>query len=258
MSHVHLGELAIARLLLGGAEPPADVADCPDCRVAIGQARGEVASFVRVIGPRTLPAIEGRLARRRLVRFTAAGLAVVTAAALLWLANRPATGAATRLPVIAAKGGPTLHVMVRHGTGSGDHVFDAENGAHLVPGDAIRFVLDTEGGHYVLVLSVDSAGQINVYHPYGGDASAPIDTAARRVVLDGSIVLDDAPGPERIWAVISDRPISVATLRVQLAAIRAGGASAIRLGADLMLPDARQASMWFEKPAAPASLERTP
>src|SRR5215468_8444654 len=69
--------------------------------------------------------------------------------------------------------------------------------------------------------------------------SIAIDAAARRVVLDGSIVLDDTPGPERIWAVISDRPITVAELSARLAVIQVGGAAAIRLGAELVIPGAR-------------------
>src|SRR4029079_19456834 len=113
------------------------------------------------------------------------------------------------------------------------------------------------GRRYALVVSIDGASRLNVYHPYGGAASAPIDAAARRVVLDGSIVLDDTPGPERIWVVISDRPVTVAELSARLAAVQAGGAAAIRRGADLAIPGAWQDSIWFEKPA-PSAPERTP
>jgi hypothetical protein len=256
MSHVHLSELAIARLLLDGVESPAHAASCADCRAAVDHARREVARFAREVGPRTLPAIEARLARRRTIWLGAAGLAALAAAALVWMAG--ALPGAAPGPVIAAKGGAMLHVIARHGTGAGDHVFGVEDGARLVAGDAIRFALDLDrdGGRYVLVVSIDGARRLNVYHPYGGAASAPIDVAARRVVLDGSIVLDDTPGPERIWAVISDRPITVAELSARLAAIQAGGVAAIRRGIDLVIPGARLDSMWFEKPSP--SPERTP
>jgi hypothetical protein len=262
MSHAHLSELAIARLVLDGAEPPAHTAGCMDCRAAVDQARRDAARFAREVGPRTLPAIEARFARRRAIGLGVAGLAALAAVAMLWIA-RSSPGAA-RGPVIAAKGGAMLHVIARHAAGGGDHVFEVEDGAPLVAGDAIRFAFDLDREHdvgpggvrYALVVSIDGARRLSVYYPYGGAASAPIDPAAPRVVLDGSIVLDDTPGPERIWAVISDRPIPVAELSARLAGVQAGGAAAIRLGAELVIPGARLGSMWFEKPAP--SPERTP
>ena len=258
MSHAHLSELEIAQLVLDGpAAPPLHIAGCADCRGAVDHARREAARFTREIGPRTQPAIEARLARRRALWFGAAGLAAVATAALLWIAAG-APGTATG-PVIAAKGGEMLHVIARRGTGAGDHVFEVENGARLVAGDAIRFALDLDSGldarRYALVVSIDGARRLSVYHPYGGAASVLVDAVARRVVLDGSIVLDDTPGPERIWAVISDRPITVTELSARLAAVQAGGVVAIRRGLDLAIPGARLDSVWFEKPATP---ERTP
>lgn len=260
MSHEHLTEIAIAEVLLG-AEPAGDAAACPVCRAALDDARREATAFTRTVGPRTLPVIEARLARWRMVWFASAGLAAVAAVAavaLVWFAGRAITapGIAPRAPMIAAKGDPALHVMARQHTGGEDHVFEVQDGAALRPGDAIRFAIDADGG-YLLVVSVDGAGQLSVYHPYGGDRSAPLDAPGHRAVLDGSIVLDDAPGPERIWAVISDRPIAVAELRAQLAAIQAGGPSAIRRGVEIRIAGARQASLWFEKPTL-ASPERTP
>lgn len=137
-------------------------------------------------------------------------------------------------------------------------MFEVEDGAHLVPGDAIRFVLDTGGGRYLLVISVDGAGQLNVYPPLrwrcvGSDRRRHPPHHRRRQHRARR-----RARPERIWAVISDRIVTVAELRAQLAEIQAGGASAVRLGAQLVISDARQVSMWFEKPPAPASIERTP
>jgi len=148
--------------------------------------------------------------------------------------------------VIAAKGGPGLQLVARRVNGAAGDVFVVDPGATLATGDAVRFVVDTGGARFVLVVSVDGAGQINVYYPFGGTASAQLD-GRDRVTLDGSIVLDDAPGPERIWAVLSDRAVAVDELRAQLTAVAAGGASAIRRGADLVVPQAGQTSVWFEK-----------
>jgi hypothetical protein len=159
---------------------------------------------------------------------------------------RPALVSPPERPVLAAKGGPALHLVARRAIAGADRVFGVDPGAALAAGDAIRFALDGADGRYLLVVSVDGAGQINVYYPYGGSAAAPIDPADH-LVVDGSIVLDDAPGPERIWAVVSDRAVTVDELRAQLSLIAAGGAPAIRRGAELAIPDARQTSAWFEK-----------
>jgi len=254
----HLSEIDLARLVVDAGEPPAHVAGCARCREALEHARGEAAVFARRVMPRTLPAIEARLGRRRIAWLVPATIAL--AAVAVWLVVLPRLRPDAERPAIAAKGSPVLHLVARRALAAEDRVFGVEPGAALAAGDAIRFVLDGADGRYLLVVSLDGAGQINVYYPYGGTAAAPL-TAAGHVVLDGSIVLDDAPGPERIWAVMSDRAVAVDELRAQLSAIAAGGPAAIRSGDDLALPDVRQTSAWFEKssqPLQPASGQRTP
>jgi hypothetical protein len=251
----HLTELALARLGLNGDEPPAHVAKCAHCREAVEQLRAEATRFASHVLPRTLPAVEARLAPRRMAWWRAAACAAVAAAVLMWLATRHDLPPAGQ-PVIAAKGEPALHLVARRTVGGQDRVFGVEPGTELAAGDAVRIVLDGAAGHHLLVISVDRAGQISVYYPYGGEASAQIEPRDH-VVLDGSIVLDDAPGPERIWAVVSHRVVTVAELRQQLAAIAAGGAAAIRVSTELAIPDARQATTWFEK-SSPSRVERIP
>jgi hypothetical protein len=238
----HLTELEVGRALARSDEP-AHAAECAACRAALDEARAVAARFHALVRPRTLPAVEVRLARRWWPRASAALTAAIAIAAMLAIAvTRRAAPADVR-----AKGGPTLQlVALRHA--GGDHVFAVEPGAILAHDDSIRFVLDTSGGAWLLVVSVDGAGQVNVYDPYGGERSAPIDPQSHHAVLDGSIVLDDAPGPERVWALVSDRPLALAEVRAQLDAIAAGGPAAIRSTATLSVPDGvQQASAWFEK-----------
>lgn len=82
-------------------------------------------------------------------------------------------------------------------------------------GDALRFAYEsTEPGH-LLVLELDGRGVASVFHPFGGNASAPL-PAQQRDFLPGSVVLDDSPGPEWIVAVFSPRPLEAAPLLAQL------------------------------------------
>ena len=48
----------------------------------------------------------------------------------------------------------------------------SSDGMRLAPGDALRFVLFPSGMPYVLIASVDGAGQVNIYYPFHGEASA--------------------------------------------------------------------------------------
>jgi hypothetical protein len=144
-------------------------------------------------------------------------------------------------PAVSTKGGPALHVFVRRGT----RVFAAHPRDTLAPGDAVRFVVEPAGHRYLLVTSIDGAGNVSVYHPFQGRQSAPLATDPR-VELPGSIVLDRAPGPERIFALFSDVPLSSATVTAQLKQLAAAGT---RIGGEvkLALPNIEQVSFLFQK-----------
>ena len=66
----------------------------------------------------------------------------------------------------------------------------------------------------------------------------------------GSIVLDAAPGPERLFAIFSARPIPARSVRDLLAPIAAAGAATIRAAGRIPLPDTQQATLLFEKQGA--------
>ena len=129
-------------------------------------------------------------------------------------------------------------------------VMRVANGARLAPGDALRFVLYPTGLPYVLIVSVDGAGQVSVYFPFQGQASAPID-GATPVSVPGSIVLDRAVGPERLFAIFSDRPLEAHAVRELLARTAAGGSAAIRSTVRLPLVNTVQSTLLFEKEAHP-------
>jgi hypothetical protein len=149
-------------------------------------------------------------------------------------------------PAVSMKGRPTLHVFARRG----DRVFAVQSGETLAPGDAVRLVVEPGGHRYLLIVSIDGTGKVSVYHPFDGAVSASLGPEPR-VELPGSIVLDRAPGPERVFALFSDGPLSAAAVRASLQRMSAAGGAGIRGAVELALPGTEQASFVFEKAQPP-------
>jgi hypothetical protein len=108
--------------------------------------------------------------------------------------------------------------------GGSFHVVVAREGAApelLAPdslvraGDALRFAYEAPEAGHLLVLELDGRGAASVFHPFGGEASAPL-PAGQRDFLPGSVVLDEAPGPEWLFAIFSPRPLEAAPLLARL------------------------------------------
>ncbi|WNG37191.1 DUF4384 domain-containing protein [Archangium violaceum] len=83
--------------------------------------------------------------------------------------------------------------------------------AQVQSGDALRFSYEAKEAGHLLVLELDGRGAASVFYPYGSATSAPL-PAGQRDFLPGSVVLDDAPGPEWLLAVFSPRPLQAAPL----------------------------------------------
>jgi hypothetical protein len=146
---------------------------------------------------------------RRLV--PALGLAVPVVLALVLaprLVQPPAGGVTMK--------GDGFRVAVARAGGAGAPELAAGD-AVVHPGDGLRFSYEAGEDGYLLVLDLDGRGEASVLHPFGASAAAPL-AANHREFLPGSVVLDDAPGPEFIVAVFSRRPLEAAPL---LEALRA-------------------------------------
>ncbi|HET9451957.1 MAG TPA: hypothetical protein VFO83_13795, partial [Aggregicoccus sp.] len=65
--------------------------------------------------------------------------------------------------------------------------------------------------------------------------------------LPGSVVLDAAPGPERVFALFSDAPLAAGDVTRALEALGSGGRGAIRAQQRLPVAGTEQASFLFEK-----------
>jgi hypothetical protein len=222
MSSEHLSELSIARGLLGqvSAEEArrleAHAGACAPCAAELEQAQAARARFLQDVLPRTLPALEGRLLRRRWLAGVSLAAVAGTAAIALLVARTDGAGqAGSPAPALAVKGSGALRMYARRD----GRVFLVGAATVLRPGDQIRFAVQSGGARYVLIASLDGAGQANVYYP-----SRPIDDqpSAGWQLLPDSIVLDQAPGPERVFAVFSPVPVDQAAVGPLLQAAARG------------------------------------
>jgi hypothetical protein len=218
----------------------AHVETCMRCRDDLAAAEAARAHFTREVLPRTLAAVTRR---RRRWWWAIAPAVLVPALAVVALVIWQRRGDA---PVVVEddirmKGGLAFQMFANRG----GEVIAVQEGARLAAGDQIRFVVGSGGPGFLLVASIDGAGTATVYYPYGGDRSGP--ATREPAELPGSIVLDTAPGPERVFALVSAEPLDAAVVKQALLAIGARGAGAIRATRTLDVPAAAQATIAFEK-----------
>ena len=242
MMNPHISALMLDALALGALDALDEqrvrthLASCAICRAEQEAAADLRARFATHVLPRGLAGLpEPRASRaRRWPWLALPALAVLALLVVRWPRPDP-------LPELAIKGDPSLQVYA-HRDGN---TFSVRDGAELAPGDRIRFVVFPAGARYVLVASVDGSSAATIYYPYGGDHSAAVE--ADRVEPNESIVLDAAPGPERLYALLSDRPLAASLVIARLREVAAGGANAIRETRALALPVRAQPSLAFEK-----------
>ncbi|WP_163997448.1 DUF4384 domain-containing protein [Pyxidicoccus caerfyrddinensis] len=227
-------------------EAEAHLEACTRCQQARASLQATHRHFETDVLPRTLPRLrarrEGTPPRPRWVWLLAPAAALGVALAVLphWRSSSPEP----LPPEYSIKGGPLLRVFARQG----ERVEEAHEGAVLSPGDALRFVVEPAGLPYLLVVSLDGSGGVSVYFPYGGVRSERLSQAAGPVELPGSIVLDAAPGPERVFALFSRVPLERTDVEEVLRALAARGPRALRETRRLPVPADGQASFLLEKP----------
>jgi hypothetical protein len=119
--------------------------------------------------------------------------------------------------------------------GSADLGFYLERDGQVLPGDAtatfregdrIQFTYRAPYGSLVL-LSLDGDGRVSLYYPDHGDAGVPI-LPGDRHVLEGSVILDDARGPEVFLGFFGDAWDVASARRAAEDAFEDGGAEGLR------------------------------
>jgi len=222
---------------------------CGECRERYETAAGDADHFHQHVLPRTLETVtrkldessapaNGRWPRGLIATVLASG--AVAAAIVLFVHRQTGTDA---IPSgLLRKGDPQLTVFARHG----ERVFRVTDGAHLEPGDTLRFQAEPSGAPYLMVASIDGANHASIYVPYDGKTSLRI-PEDRTFLDDAGIALDGALGPERIFALFSKQPLDAGAVTRALSSVGARGHEAIRASVRLDIPDAVQASLWIEK-----------
>ncbi len=242
MSAPHISPFTSDRLAFGtltGAEKErveAHLTTCVECLEAAQTAAESRAHFTRFVAPRGLRGSRG------LRRWWPAWIATPTLAlaglmVMLMLRPQPRTEDGE----LGIKGGPLFSTFVRHA----GKVAPLGNHATLHAGDELRFVAVSSDLPYLLVCSLDGAGHPSVYYPFGGAASGHIATQTR-VELPGSVILDESPGPERLFALFSKAPIPAADATRALTTI-VESRQTIRTTNKLAVPADVQVSVLFEK-----------
>lgn len=129
-----------------------------------------------------------------------AALAALAAAALL--AFQVGRGPSDPGPGdVRFKGGDALEVVELVGATPRGYVA----GTPVGQGTVLGFRVNATGHTGVVLLSVDGRGEATVFWPASGEAPEPL-SGDGLLPLDGSVVLDDAPGPE-IFVAVYDRPV---------------------------------------------------
>lgn len=185
----------------------AHLAGCASCREHVDSLRREITDFVK---RQPFELFEAKLQRRRhqptLSRLRLILPWVVAALlAVVWVANRPPEN-------VLPKGSENpFRVFVRRGNGQ---VFPVTVADAIKAGDTLKFSFEAPREGHLLLFDLDGRERATVAYPFEGTHSVSIPAGAQ--ILDGSVEVDDAPGPEWLVAVFSPQPFDAATLAAQL------------------------------------------
>jgi hypothetical protein len=217
---------------------------CAACSRLRAEHEAHVGKFRREVFSHTVADVKRRVARRTgrtRVSALVAGVAMTAAIASVTISMRDRRPVEGRIE-LATKGPGTLQVYARRD----QQVFQVNDGAVLTAGDTVRFFVEPGTEGHVIIGSIDGRGMATIYFPYGGVSSAPV-APGQRFAVPGGILLDRAPGPERIFAVFSREPLRAERVKQALSQLGSRGAEAIRQTHELALPGTSQASLGFEK-----------
>jgi hypothetical protein len=235
-------ELKLERHLLEpAAEIVAHLGECQRCRSRHGQMLEDGERFARFIFPATVEPLVQRRARGRGSWLRALGWLALPAGALTtglvaWLTLVPPSS------YVGSKGPAVSLTVYAQAQGTATAVQDGQS---VPAGAALRFRVQANRACHLWLVSVDQTGLISQLFPAQGELSSE-----KRIggALPGGALLDGRPGPERLFAVCSEKPISLTELQHALKESVPMGANGVRDSHILSdLPGAGQASILLEK-----------
>lgn len=219
-------ELVLDRLFVGELDDAGvrtHVETCTRCTARVEEREAVSATFATDVGidmrvaatARTL----GATHRRRWLAIAGAAVAAAAAVVFIVLPRDPAPE--TEAPTVRRKGGVSMGLVARHLDG---RIETLTSPAELAPGEAIQFQISTATSGFLAVIGVDAAQVVTPYAPAQLGAALPL-AAGRDQLLDGSIVLDETLGPERIFAILCKDELSMEMIvaGARSALTRAGG-----------------------------------
>ena len=220
-------EFVLDEVLSHGASPAvgAHVSGCQDCQRRVAGRRADAESFTG-FATEIWRKVEGAGTPRRrrwLPALVAVPAGLSVALGVLLLVHVPARIDAPSAKVYTGpKGGFALEVAARRGRDL--FMADAAHPAH--PGDELRFIPSgAPPAQFIAIVSLDGRRELTLFYPARPDAdSPPIPPTGE--ALPGGIILDDAPGPERLFVVLSARPLRGAEVEAAVRAQVERGASA--------------------------------
>jgi len=217
----------------GGGDPQVGrhLEGCRRCQARLAERSADRAGFegqAATLWTRIAADGQERRRRRRRGRWRLAGVrlpALVGIGAMgLWaVARHPEPRPAS---YVGPKGSAAVQIICRRG----EAVFPLAPGDDVAPGDQLRFrpLPVWPEARFIQVGSVDGTGRYTPFYPATAGAPSvplPADAAA----LDGSIRLDAAPGPERLFVVLSAQRLSETSVARTAEAWAAGGATVDRI-----------------------------
>jgi hypothetical protein len=194
------------------AKAMAHLSTCPGCRGEWEERLEHKSHFLQSVLPRQLAAMESRHKKFDLLGWWQFFVPVTAVAVAIAAVIVVRTGGAAR--DLGIKGGPALEVFAKRG----DVVFAVKPGVKVAAGDRLRFVVEGARTRYLLIASIDGAARVCQLFPAPASKADSEAIEAGRNELPGSVELDDAPGPERVYAFFTEAPIMFSAAE---AAIRA-------------------------------------
>jgi hypothetical protein len=183
------------------------VDSCRRCQATLAERAAERALFDATAGAVwTRIAAQGRARRRRRWIALPALVAALGAVALVIAAR--GHGPVDR-GYVGPKGAASIEIVCRRAGA----VFALGPDDEVAPGDELRFtpLPVRPDARFVHVGSVDGTGRYTPFYPLAGAAGVVLPAPGQP--LDGGIRLDAAPGPERLFVVLSAAALSVDAVR---------------------------------------------
>jgi hypothetical protein len=241
MTKDHISAMTLDTYLLDALSPEesekvkAHLEICQKCQEAYRILQADCETFDQKVLPKTLSAITTRTSKRFSWWPTGSKLPILApamgaAAALLvvmFLWILPGDQPAGLENGVQIKGGASAKIFAQRG----DKVFEVNQDVSLRENDRIRFVVNPGDAKYLLVISLDGREKVSTYFPVSTVQKVKQSGALKpgSNELPGSIELDNAPGPEKIFFIFSDQALDVSQVERQIVQLKGSELSVAQL-----------------------------